>query len=888
MRTDEDAVNALPKSLSYVGRRDEYLPGSRSDDIQVIADWLEDPDQVVFWMRGGAGLGKSTLAHQIVDSLRADDRLATFAFLLRGSSSDPATVIQSMARELGVLHPRAIPQVATAARTCSSGHLSLHEYIESYLINPVHSLSYPYPLVIVVDALDEWEHCETFLKELEHISQSSYVKILLTSRPNYSIERSLLNVAVQKYQLPPVSQATMEAYFNHHFAKLDWEMRKPSSNVVSNLARLADGLLIWAAMVCSFLSYEMRAGAPHELLDQILSSAKQITLEGQLGNLYRDALTQLFQNDKEQQLFMRVFGAMTVLRESLPLHDFARLLGMSHNQVRGVQSRLTALQTRGIFDEKVVPPASERFHSSFIEFTMNREAEASNPLIRCLIDPQMAHQSMAEGCLSFLSDFLSSFRGRECRHSDLRGLELYTVKFWPLHLANSNDRLTPLSPKINNLLSELPENHLRQWGSWFLAISISATSHNWDQVLGPINKDGFYFSLAGFLEDIIMTDTTLTSSRIFCLEIAIRLQPNLLKAWEDLGDSYVTRFKNTSILDSLDQAIIVLRHGLELCPKDGSQCTCMSGLASALWYRFERTGSMVDLNEAILMDRETLSLCPIPRPERSSALTNLGLRLWGRFQRTGSMADLEEATLMHRESLSLCRACPTPHPNHSTSLINLGNGLMDLFSITGSVIDLEEAILIYRESLSLRPTPHPDRHLSLNNLASALSDRFRLTGLMTDIQEAILLYRESLSLRPTSHPYHSDSLYNLASALQDRFRKIGLMSDLEEAILLHRESLSFRPTPHPDRFQSLSGLACVLSDRFLVGKTGSLADLDEEISMLHEALSLRVGPPATHPHRLVVLKNLALFLETRYKENGSQSDFEEATSLRQEILAISK
>ena len=133
-----------------------------------------------------------------------------------------------MARELGLLHLRAIPQVATAARTCRSGHISLHKYIESYLINPIHSLSYPYPLVIVVDALDEWEHCESFLKELERISWPSSVKILLTSRPNYSIECSLLNVAVQKYQLPPVSQAITEAYFNHHFAKMDWEMRKPS------------------------------------------------------------------------------------------------------------------------------------------------------------------------------------------------------------------------------------------------------------------------------------------------------------------------------------------------------------------------------------------------------------------------------------------------------------------------------------------------------------------------------------------------------------------------------------------------------------------------------------------------------------------------------------
>ena len=62
-----------------------------------------------------------------------------------------------------------------------------------------------------------------------------------------------------------------------------------------------------------------------------------------------------------------------------------------------------------------------------------------------------------------------------------------------------------------------------------------------------------------------------------------------------------------------------------------------------------------------------------------------------------------------------------------------------------------------------------------------------------------------------------------------------------------------------------------------------MTDLDEAISMLRESLFL--GP---HLDRLLALKNLAYYLETRFKENGDQSDFEEATSLCQEILAMSK
>ena len=667
-------------------------------------------------------------------------------------------------------------------------------------------------------------------------------------------------------------------------------MRKPSPNIISNLASLVDGLLIWAATVCSFLSYEMHACAAHELLDQILSSAKPIVLEGQLSHIYRDALRQLFQNDEEQQLFKRVFGAITVLRESLPLHDFARLLRVSQKQIKGVQSRLTALQTKGAFDDnddseqpEIVPPASERFHASFIEFTMNQEGETDNPLIPCLFDPQTAHQSMAEGCLRLLNDFLSSFRGSKCTNSDLRVLELYTIKFWPLHIANSNDCLTPLPPKLNSLLLELQENHLRQWGSRFLAISIPASSQNWDQVLGSIDKDDFYCSLAGFLNDHIMTDTSLTSSRTFCLEIAIRSQPKLLKAWEDLGHSYLTQFQNTSLLDMLNDAIIVYRHGLELWPKDGSQLTCMSGLADSLWYRFGRTGSMVDLNEAVSIDREALSLCPTHHPRRHFSLNNLGLRICERFKRTGSMADLEDSILLYRESLSLV---PTHHPDRPVSLNNLANALNtgNRFETTRSMADLEEAVLLHRESLSLRPTPHSDRHFSLNNLATALIDCFHETGLMTDLQEAILLYRESLSLCPGSHPHHSSSLYCLANALQSHFGKTGSMTDLEEAILLYRESLSFRPTPHPDRIESLDGIGYALWDRFKT--TGSMTDLEESISLLREGLSLSYA--STHPRRLSALRNLADILDIQFKENGSQSDFEEAASLRQEIHVMSK
>ena len=89
--------------------------------------------------------------------------------------------------------------------------------------------------------------------------------------------------------------------------------------------------------------------------------------------------------------------------------------------------------------------------------------------------------------------------------------------------------------------------------------------------------------------------------------------------------------------------------------------------------------------------------------------------------------------------------------------------------------------------------------------------------------------------------------------------------------------------PQTEPNQTSPTLARTLWDCF--GKTGSMVDLDEAISMSREVLSL--CPPG-HPHRLLPLENFIEILEARFKENGDQSDFEEAASLRQEILAMSK
>ena len=109
LEVDVDALKNLPRLPSFVGATNQYFPESREDVLIDICTWIEGSSEPLLWLHGAAGLGKSTLMHELVNHLRSAGRLATFAFLTLGSSGDAAQMICMMSRELGAMHPDAIP-----------------------------------------------------------------------------------------------------------------------------------------------------------------------------------------------------------------------------------------------------------------------------------------------------------------------------------------------------------------------------------------------------------------------------------------------------------------------------------------------------------------------------------------------------------------------------------------------------------------------------------------------------------------------------------------------------------------------------------------------------------------------------------------------------------
>ena len=398
--------------------------------------WIEGSDGMrFFWINGAAGVGKTTLARRLLDYIKEEGILATFAYFSLGNAIDPKDLVRGMARELSSLHSGCRPAVARAISECLGEHQNLDEYLTHFLVKPVASLAYGGSLVIILDALDEWVHRVRFLKALRSLPPTLSLKFVMTSRYLEDIA-SIVDGAAILYELTPVSDPVCRKYFEDRFNDPAWDGPRPDDDKLVRLVELAGGLLIWAATVCTLVSTPHPDKSSLKILEEILSSSLILGREERMEDLYREALGRIFPA-KHKESCLKLSLSMMVLREDLPLTEFARLVNMTPKFIQDICRRLRALQTRGKFHDSTVQPAVKLFHASFIEH-LGRLNEA--------------HGVMADNCIHF---FRRVTEPNESGPFPFEKVEQYIGKYWMYHLQEVPEKRT-------NFLN-VPSNHLRLW-----------------------------------------------------------------------------------------------------------------------------------------------------------------------------------------------------------------------------------------------------------------------------------------------------------------------------------------------------------------------------------------------------------------------------------------
>ncbi|KAJ2927863.1 hypothetical protein H1R20_g9221, partial [Candolleomyces eurysporus] len=870
-------LDALPRHPDMSGKRVEYLPNSRQPDVEELCGQESRSTHLVLCVHGPAGIGKSTLAGHLSDVFRAAGRLAASVFLgaFATDALGPETIVKMIAYEIGSIHARAIPKIIEAMDQCHGR--SLENHLEKYILEPLRSLNHPQPLIIIIDAMDEWRDNATFMQAIALLNtESSVVKFILTDRLNPCASRmpGIDRVSIYTYSLGPISNEVIKSYFEKYMRTVLWvDGRKASPADVEKLTELSGGLPVWASTVIALLSHPFSESPPHEILAEIVASRRQVGGADGLGELYCNALKRLFPSSEAQTLFRRYIGAIIALQESLSLLDFSMLAGIPFHLIDRIQFSLSALQTRSPppGSEKMVHPATTLFHLSFLEYVQATTTE------NCFaISTYDSHSTLGLTCLEQLSSLPAPSPHRKF---PFRATQHYVVKYWPYHVSNGTPRSNDQWSQTNHCstLRTVSTGTRQQWAILFWRSLMPEVDELRLEDFGE--EDSMVLTLRKLVYWLGESGGDHWGFQMACLEVAVRIDDDDADAWSELGWCYKARGDAMGTLQMYEEAVVAFRRALQLRPDSHhDHAESLDNLATTLWLCYRQNGNHDCLKEAISCSHTALTLSPAPHPDRERYLNALANALSHFYTHNGDPETLNEVISLYREALELC---PPPHPDRPISLNNLGDALHDLYKCNGAIEGLNEAISLHCEALALRPAPHPHRSRSLSHLASTLGSLHEHNGDIDALNEAISLHHEALALCSAPHPDRSMCLNYLANALQSFHSHSGDIEALNEAVSLHCEALALCPAPHPERPMSLHNLAKALLSQF--EWNGTLEVLNEAISLHRELLVLH---PPGHRFRKYSVKSLVKPLEKRFEVTGDDRDRCEIEELKAESEAL--
>ena len=309
--------------------------------------------------------------------------------------------------------------------------------------------------------------------------------------------------------------------------------------------------------------------------------------------------------------------------------------------------------------------------------------------------------------------------------------------------------------------------------------------------------------------------------------------------------------------------------------------TSLNNLSNKLSDAGDDAGALAAIREEVEIDRRLAQDNPARfAPGLAESLNNLSVCTADAGDGAGALVAIREAADTYRR---LARDNPARFvPDLASSLNNLSNSLNDAGDGAGALEAIREAVKIRRRLAQDNPARFaPDLATSLNNLSNRLSDAGDGAGALAAILEAVEIRRRLAQDIPARFvPDLALSLYNLSLRLSDAGDGAGALAAIREAVEIRRRLVQNYPARFaPDLALSLNNLSNCLSD---AGESAAA------LAAILEAVEIRRRLTQDNPARFAPdltqsLNNLSLRLSDGGESAGALAAIHEAVEIRRRL-----
>ena len=246
------------------------LEGTRQQILDELITWVNTPDApCVRFLLGGAGTGKSSVAHSIGACFRELRRLGCFFEFNRSFQGDrhPESALSTIAHNLAKWNRdfrHALAQVLEEQQDLGDSKDITTQW-NGLILKPLKRISLVGPVVVVIDAFDECSPADARSRHLllKHLTESSVdlpsnFRILITSRPERDVMGALDRTKNDQHISRTIfddhhkeAKLDIERYVRHELAPDNPSSEEPLDDAdIQRLAEKAEGLFQWAATAC--------------------------------------------------------------------------------------------------------------------------------------------------------------------------------------------------------------------------------------------------------------------------------------------------------------------------------------------------------------------------------------------------------------------------------------------------------------------------------------------------------------------------------------------------------------------------------------------------------------------------------------------------------------